>query len=185
MKTAEFGNTGGMALIKASWQEQAAYLYCMTLENMSEQGIVIQQIDSTDIASAESLTETLSVQLSSWFDDAIAANIAGNDIPSLDEQYIPELIEFLALAVTGQWGLIFVLFVKVGLKFLLERLKKQLNSTNSVDDLVGSLDSIFWDRSDPENPVSRLDGVGSVPDALQVLINTNPESLPFEDWNIM
>lgn len=166
-------------------QAHADYEFVCTMRNLRSAGYAFSQAESNDFQAAETAFDSLSDYTKTWLVSAISASATGDVVPAFDESYIPELMTFIALLVTQQWGAIFVLFVKVGLKFLLNRLRDQLDPDSVVADLVGTLDNAFWDRSDPDNPVYRPGtSAGAGLDSLHIEINTNPEPLPYQDWNI-
>lgn len=159
------------------WLLRACYEEVVYADRCYAEGVTVDYLEGTDISDAETAMSGLSTYLQGWLSSAMAAAVAGTEIPEIQESYIPELIEFLALASTGQWGLIFVLFVKVGLKFLLERLKERIGD-GTIDDTAQTIDTIFLDRTDPEKIVNRLD-------ALNQLIIVNPVDVEIDstDWD--
>lgn len=159
------------------WLMLACYEEVVFAERCYAQNVTVDYVEESDITAAETAMLGMSDYLRTWLGSAMAAAVAGTEIPAIQESYIPELIEFLELAVTGQWGLIFILFVKVGLKFLLERLKERIGN-GVIDDPAQTLDNIFLDRTDPANVKNRLD-------ALNQLIIVNPVDVEIDstDWD--
>lgn len=159
------------------WLLRACYEEVVYADRCYSEGVTADYIESADITEAEEVIDGLSDYLKSWLASAMGAAVVGGEIPEIQESYIPELIEFLALAVTGQWGLIFVLFVKVGLKFLLERLRERLGE-GAIDDAAETLDKIFLDKSDPEKVRNRLDALNQL-----VIINPVDVEIDSTDWD--
>lgn len=159
------------------WLLRACYEEVVYADRCYVGGVTVNLIEEADVNEAEIAFDGLSDYLKTWLPSAVSAAVAGTEIPEIQESYIPELIEFLALAVTGQWGLIFVLFVKVGLKFLLERLRERIGD-GVVDDTAGILEDIFLDKTNPANIRNRLD-------ALNQLIIVNPVDVEIDstDWD--
>jgi hypothetical protein len=136
------------------------YEECLVIQRAYDEGYEISQVESTDIADAEALFASLSTELTDWYDVAIAASVAGTEIPALDVSYIPELIELLMLISTGQWGLIFVLFVKVGVKFLIDYIQRKLPQDSNLDEAAQALETIFLDKDTvPGEIINRLDTI--------------------------
>lgn len=153
------------------WQARFCYEESLLKYNANVAGYAITQIQQTDIESAEALMDSLSGELQTWLTSSVTAMEAGEPIPALDESYIPELIQFVVLAITGQWGLIFVLFVKVGLKFLIEWIRKKL-AAGDVSEVARTMEEIILDKSDPENVINRLDYLtGAMPNNLHITVN--------------
>jgi hypothetical protein len=102
----------------------------------------------------------LSDYLKTWHDGNIDLSAAGDNPTALTKSYIPELAQFAILAATGQWGLIFVLFVKVGLEYVLDREEKQLDPDVSTGDSAEVLKQLFGVFDENGNLVgNRLDGL--------------------------
>jgi hypothetical protein len=143
MKSCNFGSTGSMTLIKDNWQEQAAYLWCMEQENKAAAGMQIVQMESVDLEDAEAAMDGMSTYLRTWLTDNVDAAAAGEEITPFDTDYLPELLTFITLAVTGQWGLIFVLFVKVGIKFLVDYFEKRLDPDTDMEGVNEGLENVI------------------------------------------
>jgi hypothetical protein len=158
MKTAAFA-TLGPNLIEATWNEQASKVYCLWMDNLYNANIVISQPETSDFEAAETAFNNLSDDVQAWFDDAIAASMAGEEIPALDANYMPEIIEFIGLIITGNWGGVFLLFVKVGMKALLDWLSRRLDPDNDVDDTPQVL------RDNLQTLQGALDAVGNAIEA--------------------
>lgn len=139
MKTAYLGalNDGAATLAGfSSWQERLSFQLCKTLENLSDENIVITQAESTDFEAAETAFNALSDYTKNWLSGAVSASSEGGTVQVFDSSYIPELLTFIALGLSGNWGGVFVLFVKVGLEFLLGYTEKKLDPETTTDELA-------------------------------------------------
>lgn len=159
------------------WLLRACYEEVVYADRCYAEGVAVNFIEEADVSEAEAAFDALSDYLKTWLSSAMTAAVSGGSIPEIQESYIPELIEFLALAVTGQWGLIFVLFVKVGLKFVLERLKDRIGS-GIIDDVAGTMDNIFLDKTDPANIKNRLDSLNQL-----IIVNPVDVEIDSTDWD--
>lgn len=165
------------------WISLAAYEDCLLYERMYAEGFTLTQIENDDLTGAETLFSGMSEGLSSWMDSAISAANNGEEIPALDDNYIPELIELLFLIVTGNYGAIFFLFVKVGFKFLVNWLRKHLPKDSSIDESAQTLENIFLDKTDPENVRNHIVELCELLQLATASVNINigPESVDSVD----
>lgn len=115
-----------------SWLERLCWHKVKLMEDMSAAGFKISSHDLTDITAAQDAFTGMSDQFVAYLDSVEAASIAGDDLPAFDPSIIPDLVQFVGLAVTGQWGLVFVLFVKVGISYLAQRATSS-QSTGGAD----------------------------------------------------
>lgn len=145
------------------WLLRACYEDVTTYKALFDADIAITQTEESDLLAAEAYFQGLSSNLQDWFQAASAASAAGEGIPALEEDYIPELIQFIILALSGQWGAIFVLFVKVGLEFVVNWMRERLAPGNQRNDIAECLDSALLLR-DEEGAVvgSILSQIGSI-----------------------
>lgn len=172
MKEAAFPNLGTV-LTHDSWQEQAAHAYCLIVDACYEEGIKISQAETSDLTAAETDFSALSDYLKTWMDGNIDLSAQGDSVTALNKSYIPELGSFAFLAATGQWGLVFVLFCKVGLEFLLDFGEKKLDPDVSTGDMVEVIKQVMAYLDESGNIVgSRLDGLSN----LQLNIHTGEEA---------
>lgn len=118
------------------WEEFAAWCYVQEQWNKSQAGMQLAQPESSDVEAVETAFNNLSDYTKTWLVSAVNASAEGNQPGAFDKNYIPELLSFVGLLVTGNWGAIFVLFVKVGLEFLIDATEKKLDPDVATGDVA-------------------------------------------------
>ena len=162
----------GYDLTEESWQEQAAKAYCILIENCYQAGYKLSQAETSDLSEMETEFSELSDYLKSWHDGNVELSAAGESPAALSKSYIPELAQFAILAATGQWGLVFVLFVKVGLEFLLDKEEKQLDPDVATGDSAEILKQLFGILDEEGNIVgNRLEGLTDLSIAINNILS--------------
>lgn len=137
-----------------------SYELACTIRNLRRNGYTISQAVSSDVSDAETAINSLIDYTKSWQDSAINASVEGNTPTAYDKSYIPEILSFAGLALSGQWGLIFVLFVKVGLEYLLDTTEKKLDPDVSTGDQAEILKQLFGVLDEDGNIVaSKIEGL--------------------------
>lgn len=130
---------------------------------LNQAGHTVKMMEQTDLTAAETAMSGLSDYLKTWFDGAVVSSAGGSAPVALDKSYIPEIVQFIALAATGQWGLIFVLFCKVGLEFLLDSTEKKLDPSTATGDLQELLKQVLAVLDENGNIVgSKVDGLANL-----------------------
>jgi hypothetical protein len=171
MITAYFPD-GGDTLVESSWNEQANKAFCLLLHNMNAAGIAMSQPESDDFSAAETAFNTLGGQLKTWYDGAVTTASEGNVPDAFDPDYLPDILTFIALLATQQWGAIFVLFCKIGLRFLTDTARKKLDPTTSGGDVAELLKALLGVLDENGNIVgSKVDGLTN----LTIRINMNDD----------
>jgi hypothetical protein len=171
MITANFPD-GGLTLTEDTWNEQASKIFCALMHNMNAAGVVMSQPESSDFSAAETAFDTLGGQLKSWYDGAVTTASEGGVPAAFDPEYLPDILSFIALLATQQWGAIFVLFCKVGLRFLTDSSRKKLDPTTSGGDVAELLKALLGVLDDNGNIVgSKIDGLTN----LTIRINMNDD----------
>lgn len=144
------------------------YEIACTLRALRGQGYTLSQAESTDFSAAESAFDAFGAQLKTWVDGAVDASAQGTEPTAFDPEYLPDIITFIALLATQNWGAIFVLFVKVGLRFVLDDKRKELDPGTSTGETADMLRDLFAVLDTEGNIVgSKLEGLAN----LQILIN--------------
>lgn len=169
MKTIPYGTSETLPAFNMSpsdplyWVSLQAYEELTTYKALRAQGVDIVVAEQADYVAAQTAFDGLSDTLQSWLTGAVAASESGEEIPALSDDYIPELLQFLALALTGQWGAVFVLFVKVGLDFVIKWLRGRLQPGNTRLDAAETLDTALLVRDSGGRVIgSRLESLGTV-----------------------
>lgn len=109
-----------------------AYEQSLNLWEMNQQGFTVTQTEESDLTDAQTVIDNMSEGLLNWLDAASVNYQQGIALPALDFEYIPELITFVAAALTGDWSGVFLLFAEVGLKFLITWLNKSMEPNAGV-----------------------------------------------------
>jgi hypothetical protein len=153
------------------------HVLCLLLEGMSENGFKLAQAQESDFEAAETAFDGFSEYLKTWLVTNAQNAEDGVAITDFDNGYIPELITFVVFALTGNWGGIFVLFVKVGLDFLLHYLKEKLKPNNKSLDINDAILQGFFVESEDGERIPILPSLGNI----QVNLPTD-EVLCCTDW---
>lgn len=182
MKYANIAATGSMNLIFDSYQEQLAYILCGTLENVAAQGMKISQPEEVDFSNVEADLQAFVSYTKSWYDSNVEASASGGEITAFDKNYLPDIALFIFLLATGQWGAIFVLFVKVGLEYLLDTTEKGLDPNVATGDSAEVLKQIFavLDPSTGEIVGSKVDGLSQLKIKINNVLSQAEESALYE-----
>lgn len=167
MKTAQVP-TLGTTLVESSWQEQAARVYCLWMDNLSSANIAVQQVEESDYTALSTDLDAFVAYTTSWLSTNIAASSEGGEVTAFDKSYLPELALFIGLVASGQWGGVFILFVKVGIAFLLDMFSENLSPDATTGETAEMLKKIFAVLDESGNVVgNRLEGLAN----LQIAIN--------------
>ncbi len=159
MKTAHYGVLGdGAASLGsyASWQERAAFQYCLTLEHMDAAGIVMTQPESTDFDSVATSVNDFLSDFGTWL-DALPGLDIGDDpatrgVPALPPVPWPALVSsVVSLVVSGVGGVPAILTtvaISTGLQIFYKFLEGKIFPDNdgSTAEIVRVLrKALLWD----------------------------------------
>jgi len=154
------------------WLLRICYEESLDRYNRKQQGFVENCVESSDFTTAETAFDTLGTDIKTWIDSAINASADGNEPTAFDTADLPDIITFVALLATQNWGAIFLLFVKVGLKAVLDFSRKSLDPATSTGDMVELLKQTIAVLDDDGNVVGcRLDGLTN----LHITVNTEQD----------
>lgn len=159
MKTAHYGVLGdGAASLGsfASWQERAAFQYCLTLENLDAAGYVMTQPESTDFDAVSTSMNDFITDFGTWLDALPGLNLgddpATRGVPALPPVSWPALIgSIVSLVVSGAGGVPAILATVVvsgGLQIFYKFLEGKIFPDNdgSTAEVVRVLrKALLWD----------------------------------------
>lgn len=174
-----FGDGAATLAGYATWNERLCKQLCLTIENLDDAGFAFQKADSTDLSAAETTFNSMIDYTKSWYDSNVDASAAGESITAYSKSYIPELVSLAAFVLTGNWGAVFVLFVKVGLEVVLDSTEKKLDPDVSTGDLAEILKQTLALTDEDGNIIgSRVDMLRD----LSITINNQLEEIQ-ERWS--
>lgn len=125
------------------WLLRLCHMMVVEREALRSASFNMTQLDTTDVTNAETSVSTFFSNAKGWMDGVYAASDGGGTPPDFSEAMIPDLIQFFGLAATGNWGLVFVLFVKVGMAFLMQKFAKDSDPGTETTDLAQVMKEIF------------------------------------------
>lgn len=146
-----------------TWLARDAAESIGTRANMVAQGMAITEPEEADYTAVETAFDSLSTDIKAWFDGAVNASSEGTAPTAFDPENLPDIVTFIALLATQNWGAIFLLFVKVGLRAVLDISRKKLDPATSTGDMVEFLKQTIAVLDDDGNVVGcRLEGLSNL-----------------------
>lgn len=154
------------------WLLRICYEESLDRYNRNQQGFTENCVESADFTAAETAFDTLGADIKTWLDSAVNASADGSEPTAFDTDDLPDIVTFLALLATQNWGAIFLLFAKVGLRSVLDLFRKKLDPATSTGDMVEFLKQTIAVLDDEGNVVGcRLDGLTN----LHITVNTEQD----------